>query len=77
MLGKLRKVSHMVWFCVLTYQASQLSGQAPDVLIPFSKAHPELQKLLLAKAAKAEAPPAMAPPPVPPPRQEVVLTERP
>eukprot|EP00971_Amphidinium_carterae_P198506 3939506-Amphidinium_carterae.1 len=75
MLGKLRKVSHMAWYCVLTYQASQLSAAAPKAPAPVSRIAPGLQKLLQAKAPEASEP--MAPPPVPPKRPDVVLTERP
>eukprot|EP00971_Amphidinium_carterae_P156425 3100606-Amphidinium_carterae.1 len=76
MLGKIRQISHMVWYCVLTYQASHQTATAPRELSPFSKAAPVLQKLLRAKATKPEASEAMAPPPVPPERAEVVLKEK-
>eukprot|EP00971_Amphidinium_carterae_P134202 2659136-Amphidinium_carterae.1 len=75
MLGKLRKVSHMAWYCVLTYQASQLAAVGPTAPAPVSRLAPELQKLLQAKAPEATAP--MAPPPVPPKRPDLVLAERP
>eukprot|EP00971_Amphidinium_carterae_P150864 2991503-Amphidinium_carterae.1 len=31
MLGKLRKVSHMAWYCVLTYRASQQAAAVPKL----------------------------------------------
>eukprot|EP00971_Amphidinium_carterae_P108933 2156976-Amphidinium_carterae.1 len=60
----------MVWYCVLTYQASQLEAAAPTELPPFSKAAPALQKPLRAKATRPEASSPMAPPPVPPQHAE-------
>eukprot|EP00971_Amphidinium_carterae_P315830 6278105-Amphidinium_carterae.1 len=36
MLGKLRKVSHVAWLCVLTYEANQgtVGPEAPPALVP-------------------------------------------
>eukprot|EP00971_Amphidinium_carterae_P275291 5462203-Amphidinium_carterae.1 len=65
----------MAWFCVLTYQASQLAAAEPTAPAPVSRLAPELQKLLQAKAP--EGPEPLAPPPVPPKRSELVLKEKP
>eukprot|EP00971_Amphidinium_carterae_P188889 3749877-Amphidinium_carterae.1 len=75
MLGKLRKVSHMAWYCVLTYQASQLAAAGPKAPAPVSRLAPGLQKLLRAKEPETNTP--KSPPPVPPKRSAVVLKERP
>eukprot|EP00971_Amphidinium_carterae_P059998 1187240-Amphidinium_carterae.1 len=75
MLGKLRKVSHMVWYCVLTYQASQQAAAGPKAPAPVCRLAPELQKLLRPK--EPESSDSMAAPPVPQKRPELVLTERP
>eukprot|EP00971_Amphidinium_carterae_P144651 2866337-Amphidinium_carterae.1 len=65
----------MAWYCVLTYQASQLAAAEPTAPAPVSRLTPALQKLLQGNTPVAA--PMAPPPPVPPKRPELVLTERP
>eukprot|EP00971_Amphidinium_carterae_P080335 1589585-Amphidinium_carterae.3 len=58
MLGKLRKVSHVAWFCVLTFEANQgvAAPEVPPPLEPkvYHTAHPRLQKMLLLRGGATQ-----------------------
>eukprot|EP00971_Amphidinium_carterae_P095994 1899661-Amphidinium_carterae.1 len=81
MLGKLRKVSHVAWFCVLTFEASQglAAPEVPPPLAPkvYQTAHPRLREMLLTSGGPAHAPESMGPPPAPEQEAGVVLQESP
>eukprot|EP00971_Amphidinium_carterae_P281568 5590095-Amphidinium_carterae.1 len=84
LLGKLRKVSHMAWVCVLTFEAEQgMQGlealPSPCELPTCQSAHPRLQQMLRAQTAGASTLEGTRPPvpPVPARPQGVVLKENP
>eukprot|EP00971_Amphidinium_carterae_P036797 723494-Amphidinium_carterae.1 len=81
MLGKLRKVSHLAWFCVLTYEAHQgvAALEVPPPLEPkvYHTAHPRLQKMLLLRVGTSQVPENLVRPIVVEQKPRVELQENP